>query len=226
MLFHLGAIWRLNEAGYRKRPPGSRASPAARSRAALGARWYNSRLTRPESRRFRRQAGRAGEEAGGYDRRPGCPRRPRWCRGRRSVKGSRRRTNSICWAARRCRRCPRREGPAVRYQRDQPPVGGRSGVLEALRSRLQARRARSAGLPARARGRRLVRLPAASLPGATRFGRRPGYGPRTAKACSGRPSHRRPSSPTEASTTTSDCETAWKGAQDDPDQRRRWRDAA
>ena len=171
MLFHLGALWRLNEA---RLPPRLERDLERLRRLDHGrrarARW--ARLDFDESGVARTSTSvvdplrrLAGKRSTLGDRRSGSSSRAR------SATGSPRLHASTCSATRRSR-TPR--PAALRLQRDEPPVGRPLALLEAVHARTTASarsRRRRTSWP---RGRRVSALPAVPLarPARARPGRR------------------------------------------------------
>ena len=203
MLFHLGALWRLNEAGYLPRLERSlerlrRLDDERRARARLGP----ARL---------RRAGVARQLRSGA-RRPGSPKLAGktidiWA----IVLGILLPGSIGNWYARSLKRnlLGRRDPAgharpaALHLQRDQPPIGRPLALLEAVHARLHAsarsRRRRSSSQP---RSRRPARFRRSSPRSRSSRSRRTGR-PGAASNCSARRTPRRSSSPTAGSTTTS-----------------------
>ena len=202
MLFHLGALWRLNEAGYLPRLERvSSVSGGSMTNGALAHAWgrldfddagvarnFGPALVDP----VRRLAGKTIDI---------------WA----IVLGILLPGSIGNWYARSLKRnlLGRRDpaGPArpaaLRLQRDQPPIGRPLALLEAVHARLPGRRDKDADDRARNRGRGVRRVSAAPLPGhaqAEADGLDARERPRTAAR---RRSPRRSCSPTAGSTTTS-----------------------
>ena len=163
MLFHLGSLWRLNELGFLPRLDRvSSVSGGSITAGALGTRLATPRLRRARRRPcLRHRGGRPAAPPGrSHDRHPDRP-------PRRASPGNDRRP-----ARRRLRAPPvrRRDAPgpprppALRLQRDEPPVRRPLAVLEAVHGRLPRRDDRAPHRAPGARRRGVVGVPARPLP--------------------------------------------------------------
>ena len=198
MLFHVGVVWRLHDAGLAGAPRPRlervrRLDHRGRARASPGRGFDGRRARRPGLRRPGARAGRPHRRRDLGDRRRAHPRHDLRAR-RQGLPPPPVRRRDAAGPAR---------PPALRHQRDQRPVGRAVPLLQALHGRLARRPRRRPGRRARRRGRGLVRVPARPLPlrrstCATRAG---STSPATTSATASTASAR--SSPTAASTTTS-----------------------
>ena len=165
MLFHVGALWRLNEAGYLpKLERVSSVSGGSITAGVLGLAW--PKLGFDESgvaQALPGRSGRAAAEAGGEDDRlPGDRARPDHSR-RHDRRAGRRRVPQAPLRPRDPAGSPRQA--ALRLQRDEHPVGSPLALREAVHARLPRRRGEGAA-GRRGNGRRgVVGLPAVSLAG-------------------------------------------------------------